>query len=91
MLTEIALEALRYFGRATLEGLQMHSRHLRDLVDRNARTLALRYIQEVVVSASPFIWNYFLKGRYFIQRSTHLTVYLGELHTGDVIRFFHSQ
>lgn len=51
MLANIALEALRFFDRTALEGLQMHSRYLRDLVDGNARSLPLRYIQEVYVSA----------------------------------------
>ncbi|KAH7712426.1 hypothetical protein AAVH_20230 [Aphelenchoides avenae] len=49
MLPEIALEAFRYFDRSSLEGLQMHSRYLRDLVNHNARTLPLRYIYEVEI------------------------------------------
>lgn len=51
MLPDIALEALRYFDRAALERLQMYSRHLRDLVDRHARSLPLRPIDEIAVSA----------------------------------------
>ncbi|KAH7707705.1 hypothetical protein AAVH_25061 [Aphelenchoides avenae] len=47
MLHEIALEAVRYFDRPTLEGLQMHSRYLRDMVNRHASTLPLRYIHDV--------------------------------------------
>lgn len=49
MLHEIALEAVRYFDRPTLEGLQMHSRYLRDMVNRHASTLPLRYIHDVWV------------------------------------------
>lgn len=52
MLPEMALEALRYFDRPTLEGLQMLSRYLRDLVDRHARSLALRYTHDVELSTS---------------------------------------
>lgn len=51
MLAEIELEALRYLGRTALEGLQMHSRYLRDLVNRQAPSLPRRYIHEVDVSA----------------------------------------
>lgn len=50
MLAEIVLEALQFFGRADLEGLQMHSRYLRDLVDHNRRTLPLRYVYDVNVN-----------------------------------------
>ncbi|KAH7707700.1 hypothetical protein AAVH_25055 [Aphelenchoides avenae] len=49
MIPEVELEALRCFNRAELEGLQMHSRYLRDLVDRHARTLPLRCLYEVDV------------------------------------------
>lgn len=48
MLSDIALEALRYFDRVALESLQMHSRYLRDLVNRHARVLPLRHIHSVV-------------------------------------------
>lgn len=51
MLPDVALEALRYFDRLALEGLQMQSRYLRDLVSRHARTLPLRDIHDVEVSA----------------------------------------
>lgn len=50
MLAETALEALRYFDREELEGFQMHSRNLRDIVNRHAQTLLLRYIHAVKVS-----------------------------------------
>lgn len=50
MLTEITLEALRYFNPTALEALQMNSRYLRDLIDRNARSLPLRFINKVTVS-----------------------------------------
>ncbi|KAH7714033.1 hypothetical protein AAVH_18606 [Aphelenchoides avenae] len=50
MLHEVALEALRYFDRKSLEGLQMHSRYLRDIVNRNSRTLPLRQIKEVRIA-----------------------------------------
>lgn len=51
MLPDIALEALRYFDRTTLEGLQLHSRYLRDFVNRHARSHPLRKIRSVTVSA----------------------------------------
>ncbi|KAH7702489.1 hypothetical protein AAVH_30352, partial [Aphelenchoides avenae] len=47
MQPEITLEVLRYCDRTSLEGLQMHSRYLRDVVNRHACTLPLRYIYEV--------------------------------------------
>ncbi|KAH7706805.1 hypothetical protein AAVH_25970 [Aphelenchoides avenae] len=47
MLSEIELEALRYFDREALERLQILARYLRDVVDRHARKLALRYIHDV--------------------------------------------
>lgn len=50
MLSEIELEALRYFDREALERLQILARYLRDVVDRHARKLALRYIHDVNVS-----------------------------------------
>lgn len=49
MLTEVTLEIMRYFRRVELEGLQMHSRFLRDFVDRNSSTLALRSIYRLRV------------------------------------------
>lgn len=52
MLPEISLEALRYLDRTALEGLQMHSRYLRDVVDRHARTFPLRHIHDVNVNVS---------------------------------------
>lgn len=52
MLAEIALETLRFFDRAALEGLQMHSRYLRNLVSLRARTLPLRFVNDVVVITS---------------------------------------
>lgn len=62
MLAEIELEALRYFDRTTLDGLRMHSRYLREVVDRHARTLPLRYIHEVEVST---FYYKFLKAECF--------------------------
>lgn len=50
MLAKIALEAFCYFDRTTLEKLQWHSRYLRDLVNRHARSLPLRYTHNVLVS-----------------------------------------
>lgn len=44
-----ALEILHYFSRVELEGLQMQSRFLRDLVDRNSNTLTLRFIHKISV------------------------------------------
>lgn len=52
MLPEIELEALHFFDRTALEGLQIHSRYLRSLVNRHARTLPLRCIHEVWVRTS---------------------------------------
>lgn len=52
MLAEIELEALRYLDRAALEALQMHSRHLRNLVNRHAHSLPVRHIHDVDVSAA---------------------------------------
>ncbi|KAH7721306.1 hypothetical protein AAVH_11156 [Aphelenchoides avenae] len=49
MIPEFELEALRCFNRPELEGLQIHSRYLRNLVDRHAGTLPLRSIYEVDV------------------------------------------
>lgn len=49
MLSEIELDILRYLTREVLEGLQMHSRYLRDRVNRNARSLPLRFIHSVDV------------------------------------------
>lgn len=43
-------DVLRYFSRAELEGLQMHSCFLRDLVDRNVNKLPLRPIYSFGVS-----------------------------------------
>lgn len=50
MLSEMELDILRYFNRGVLEGLQMHSRYLWDLVNRHARSLALWHIHSVEVS-----------------------------------------
>lgn len=50
MLTESALEVLRFLSRLELESLQVHSRHLRNLVDRCADDLPLRCISHVGVS-----------------------------------------
>lgn len=50
MLPEIELDVLQFLDRSALEGLQMHSRYLRDLVLRHAPTLPLRYIASVDVS-----------------------------------------
>ncbi|KAH7712431.1 hypothetical protein AAVH_20235, partial [Aphelenchoides avenae] len=47
MLAEVALEAFRYFDRTTLEELLIHSRYLRDFVNRHSQTLPLRYISDV--------------------------------------------
>lgn len=52
MLPEILVEALSYFDRTFLEGLQMYSRYLRDLVNVHEGTLPLRYFYEADVSAS---------------------------------------
>lgn len=52
MLPEVEREALHYFNRAALEGMQIHSRYLRDVVNRDARTLPLRYFHHVKASAS---------------------------------------
>lgn len=54
MLAEVALEALRFFDRAKhgREGLQIHSRYLRDLVNRHTRALPLRQIYSASVSTS---------------------------------------
>lgn len=49
LIPELELQALRFFNRTELEGLQIHSRYLRDLVERNTQSLALRYIHEVRV------------------------------------------
>lgn len=49
MLSEIELDVLRYLDRAALERLQIYSCFLRDLVNRNARALPLRYIHDVNV------------------------------------------
>lgn len=54
MLPEIELDALRCLERTALEGLQVHSRYLRDFVNCNARTLPLRGFHKVDVSASSF-------------------------------------
>lgn len=51
MLPEIALEALHFLDRTSLEELQMQSRYLRDTVDRHASSLPLRPIYRVEVSA----------------------------------------
>lgn len=50
MLAETALEILSYFSRLELEGLQVHARFLRDIIDRNVSILPLRYISEIRVS-----------------------------------------
>lgn len=52
MIPEIELEALRCFDRTALEGLQIHSRYLRELVRRHEHSLPLRYISSFTVSAS---------------------------------------
>lgn len=49
---DIKLDVLYWLDRAALEGLQMHSRHLRNLVDRHAGSLPRRYFHEVEVCAS---------------------------------------
>lgn len=49
MLTETALDVLCFINRHELEGLQLRSRHLRDLVDRYAEDLPLRRISSVNV------------------------------------------
>lgn len=54
MLSEIELDVFHFFDRTTLEGLQIHSRYLRDLIYRQARAFSVRYIHEVDVSASSF-------------------------------------
>lgn len=50
MLTETAFEILRYFSRHELEGMQMHSRFLRDFVDLNVDQLPLRSIYKISTS-----------------------------------------
>ncbi|KAH7714452.1 hypothetical protein AAVH_18178 [Aphelenchoides avenae] len=50
LIPELELQALRFFNRTELEGLQMHSRYLRNLVTKHARTLPLRRIQSVEIS-----------------------------------------
>lgn len=50
MLPEIERDVLRFLDRVALEGLQMHSRYLRNVVNRHARTLPLRRIHNVEVS-----------------------------------------
>ncbi|KAH7714473.1 hypothetical protein AAVH_18199 [Aphelenchoides avenae] len=52
LIPELELQALRFFNRTELEGLQMHSRYLRNLVTKHARTLPLRRIQSVEMSSS---------------------------------------
>lgn len=52
MLAEMELDVLHFFDRDALEGLQMHSRYLRDLINRHTGTLPLRHIYRVMVSAS---------------------------------------
>lgn len=52
MHAEIELEVLRSLDRPELERLQIHALYLRDLVNRHARSLSLRSIQDVCVSAS---------------------------------------
>lgn len=52
MLPEIELDILHFLDRTALEGLQILSRHLRDLVNRQARSLPLRSILCVQVSAA---------------------------------------
>lgn len=49
LIPELELQALRFFNRDELEGLQMHSRYLRNLVDSHAKTLPLRRIHELCV------------------------------------------
>ncbi|KAH7714460.1 hypothetical protein AAVH_18186 [Aphelenchoides avenae] len=51
LIPELELQALRFFNRDELEGLQMHSRYLRNLVDSHAKTLPLRRIHELCVGA----------------------------------------
>lgn len=60
MLAEIERDVLHFLDRADLEGLQVHSRYLRDLVNRQARFLPLRCIDDVYVSAcSAFTYKTF--------------------------------
>ncbi|KAH7696265.1 hypothetical protein AAVH_36666 [Aphelenchoides avenae] len=47
MLPEIELDVLHFLDRTTLEGLQIHSRYLRNLISRHVGTLPLRYIDQV--------------------------------------------
>lgn len=54
MLAEVELNVLRWLDRTTLEELQIHSRFLRDLVDRYADSFPLRYIHEIKVSGAAF-------------------------------------
>lgn len=58
MLSDIELDILHYLERTALEGLQMHGRYLRDLVNRHARSLPLRYIHEFDVSATTLSSQY---------------------------------
>lgn len=50
MLAETVFDILRYFSRHELEGLQMHSRFLRDFVGRNVDQLPLRAIYKISTS-----------------------------------------
>lgn len=52
MLPDVEFEALCCLDRPTLEGLQIHSRHLRNLVNHHHHRFPLRYIEEVMVRAS---------------------------------------
>lgn len=50
MVREVEVSVLQCLDRMSLEGLQIHSSYLRDLVNSDAHNLALRYIHRVVVS-----------------------------------------
>ncbi|KAH7711667.1 hypothetical protein AAVH_21024, partial [Aphelenchoides avenae] len=50
MLAEIELDVLHFLDRAALEGLQMHSRYLRDFVNHNRRSFPLHRIYEIDVT-----------------------------------------
>lgn len=58
MMTETAFEILHYFSRSELEGMQMHSRFLRDFVDRNVDQLPLRPIYKISASVWSFRSHY---------------------------------
>ncbi|KAH7714474.1 hypothetical protein AAVH_18200 [Aphelenchoides avenae] len=50
LIPELELQALRFFNRDELEGLQMHSRYLRNLVNIHSQKLPLRHIHKVEIS-----------------------------------------